>query len=47
MGTGDVDFAFLEPAKSELAGSGGGDDLHAADLFHHPGEQAGGRIAPG
>ena len=35
----------LQPGERELAGSRGGDDLHAADLFHHSGKQAGGRIA--
>ncbi len=40
-----MDLAFAEPLQGEFAGCGGRDHLHAADLLHHAGQQAGGRIA--
>ena len=47
MRTGDVNLAFAQPGERQLARGGGGDDLHAADLFHHSRKQTGGRIAAG
>src|SRR5216684_3273930 len=46
MRTRDVDLALLEPGERQLARGRSGDDLHAADPFHHSGKKTGGRVAP-
>ena len=40
-------LSFAQPGERQLAGGGSGDDLHAADLFHHAGKKTGGRVATG